>query len=760
MSQLPNASYNPTANPVSTSVVPFQASVPQQIEIGGGTQQLGAAFSQFSQTLASFVANQVSTNREQAIEEGRLKAEKSRKSFRKLVESGEIKPEENPWEALGAAAGDAAMHAEKFKADTRAEYERKIMTDPNFASSMGGVEDFMNQRLQNELSVGMDNPVWQRTFMKEATPFMSSLSSVHGANVARNRRERIVTGMRTSIKGAVQDRQDELKNVPIDSPDRSVVNGRMRDRLQATLDEAVQTVGPDALDQGVKELVDILVLSGNDPELAAQIESLKSGTGALTKTSTWKAQILERQEIIQQAQERRDTDMAVGIYMRSLEDLEPLEFSDFAKEVRARIRPDMDETELSELYASTRKATGPVRDAMMSGFERNLMTDVRDALLQAYTPDGSGVLPQNSDMIVLRDKEILKQGVRRRLLDAQNRIGVPMDSDKLDKKVEGMIDTVLYETGQNLFSQTMNLPPDIRSQALVTFSDTTNIPVPGIGMVNEAAAAVTSLRSPEALATYSNTLLTGLTTYREAKNRGMKADDAGFNEGSWAFFGAMDNAVNRGMDAQTAANTAVNSVAVVGLRVPQETNNALFTAISRYDSANANKILEKAGPFYITYLMAAPGGLGAAPKQVELAWADWWSKNGTMVNGEPIVYSPSLPDEMRSPAAWEDFEGGVMLQLKKLEDSEVDRVAFQLAMDGHNYQVLVRDKGRETLRIPTLEEMEKMNEAGLPNYFGAKEAAIISRTFRVNKKDADVRESIRKNQWKMNRPGGFFGDKI
>lgn len=757
MSQLPYATYNPTATPVQSSVVPFvPAPVPQEVQIGTGIENLGPAFSAFSQTLASFVANQVTTNRQQALKAGEDKLLKSRKRFKDLVASGEISPQENPWEALGAAAADGTLAAQQFRVRAQAAYNDKIMKDPSFAMSVSGGEDFINEMLANELSNGMQNPVWQRSFMKESSSFAAHVGAMHGDNVAKFRRQKINDAMTSGITADIEAFKRETKNLdPANRAGDDAVLRSISDRtlgtIQSRFDEAFQTIGPDALRSAYQTLVDIEAATGSDPAVMEMVGKIKAGTGRAVETEQYRAAKMEKQEIIDSAKLKRDTSLAADLYLDSLRKFEPLDYDGFAKAVRDKVRPDISEDDLSQIYAAVSRQVGPVKDAMLKQFESSLMTDIRDNLLKAYTPGPAGLPPMDADMQLVRDPQTLKQSVRRRYLSAAQSAGVSVEADELDKKVDAMVSTVQYEASQRLLENTMNLPPAARMQVLANFATSTGTSVAGIGRLNEAAAQVTSFKTTEVYAANAASLESGLALFREALNAGVQPERFGFTEGAKEFYSLMNDASVGGVDAQTAAITAANQRAVRDPGTTTKMNSAIYEAANEMDPTTGPMVAAASfGPFWSEF-MASSGARYAPPDVIKASFKTWTRNNVAMVNGEPVVYSKSLPIDARNQQAWQDLSDVVKTKFKSIGGtaSGVTSVHWVLNADGSNYTLYVKRGTRTQAELPTEEEAEKLmgegiRAGGIPVNIGAQEMSGLMRMITVkNQTQKNVEEAIR-----------------
>jgi hypothetical protein len=216
MTGLPQPFYNPQIAPTSTFSQPFTAApTPVQVQLGQGMEDIGPAFMNFSQTLASFVGRQASIKKEEDIKSGQAKLMASRKTFRQLVDSGKIDPATNPWEAYGAAQADAILSARDFTAKLEADYEAEAAKNPMFMSSVDSFDTFANERIRQAASSGVQNPIWVNTFLSEIDPDVAKLSKNHVVGVGQLRRKKMSEGLSVGIASDIGSMMKDIGDTPI-----------------------------------------------------------------------------------------------------------------------------------------------------------------------------------------------------------------------------------------------------------------------------------------------------------------------------------------------------------------------------------------------------------------------------------------------------------------------------------------------------------------------------------------------------------------
>lgn len=694
MSQLPFPSYNPTANPVSTAVVPFQPSVPQQVEIGGGTAELGAAFSQFSQTLASFAANQISTNRAKAMAEGQLKAEKSRKTFRQLVESGEIKPEENPWEALGAASADGVMAAEKFKAQTKAKYDAKVAQDPNFAISVSSAEDFVNNELQNFMTLGMQNPVWQRSAMREITPFISSLSESHGSLVAKRRRERMSDAVKISV---------------LDFAANPTSGAAYAAKLQAQFDEHYETVGAEAANETmIQSLLKARQLSGDHPEVLKAIGMLKSGTGYLKDTKQYKAAELEQKSVIDEARDASDSKFLSSFVLDTLSSSKRLPTeAEFIKKAKER-RPGMPSADIAELYGVASKNSKFLLDRYYQDALDSTVKARAQAVVGAFAVNKEGQLSFDLESNAYRDPKQLESIVRADVIRINKELGREVTDEDTKKITTNMLDQIRFQSSIQAESFASAIPLDQANRAVPVVAHSLATNTEASIMPTIRAAVGQWVADPDSKK-YNEYLTYGLNIYRQGvRQRGEAGlETLGFAKADIEFFKSFDQA-SAGKSREDAAIAAAGRSSWTSFLPDRSVVDAAGgELVKQLGPEKAATVLESA--------YAEMGGLLSKDQATQFG-LDYSRRVLTLPNGSVFVAPKNMTGQLvnlTNSSAIADLELDARKAVHKVSPY-IDRVYFHYDARLDMYQPLVVARGEtdRQARSMTRAEMEALTKAG------------------------------------------------
>jgi hypothetical protein len=751
MSQLPFPSYNPTANPVSTAVVPFQPSVPQQVEIGGGTAELGAAFSQFSQTLASFAANQISTNRAKAMAEGQLKAEKSRKTFRQLVESGEIKPEENPWEALGAASADGVMSAEKFRNDLRVKYDAKVANDPNFRLSVSSVEDFVNNEVQNAMTTGMQNPVWQRSFMKEVTPYLSSLSENHASGVATFRRQRMTEAMSVGVMSDIDLFNTDSKGMTPDDPKLPALTKRTQDAIQTRLDEAYQTFGKDAVSKIADTLVDLEIASGSDPKVMAILSKIKGGTGFVADTEQARAARLAKSDDIEKARLSRDLGLGLDFVISEISTKGEAPDEDaFHAFMKKNVRKDLPDADIYEMYGEVQKRSDSMKAQIVRSYRNQEVRRLIPQIAKAIAEPGS----KNASLY--KDPAYIKNAVKAQEMAMRSRLKMSMDPVDVDKSVDSVIEVLKFQAAQEVSASMAGQGPETRAQAEVSFASSLGITPSVSPSVRDAT--VNYLRNPSREG-YISTIDLGLNMYREARRQGVSMESIGLGDME-QFYANMDTQLMAGSSKEAAAYSASQSSGKPSQARKQFDDKKIREAA--INAANGWFTLESTARGQVDVLLskyldaAAADPLTAAlsPEEHGARFVQFAESRAVRSQSGWTVLPVTAPASLRGTEAINTIENHIT-KVFKSKNSEVTGVRLVLGRNDQ-FQVFALSKDFPGGQIPSTEMAEALKETwGIGDNFSAREVDEVYRTKLLPENSRIKQEIERQEKTRMRKSRPF-----
>jgi len=243
--------------------------------------QLVDAFSDLSVTAARFAGSMKAEQNEEDIKAGMDLVNKSRKSYQKLVESGEIKPTENPWMAVGAQSASGTLEGMKARVEFERIYALKSQEDPKFFDSPEAFDALAAQYVQNaNVNLG-DGSYQTRSFYEAFNPYIASKAMQHEEAIAKFREERILTGLGAEVSKAVQDFQS------VDPVVQGEAISVLQERMDTLSGVSQQTMNKAVVDYLVEEMK-----NSDNPEAAEEIlNSLRAGTGLLKDTDYAKARL-------------------------------------------------------------------------------------------------------------------------------------------------------------------------------------------------------------------------------------------------------------------------------------------------------------------------------------------------------------------------------------------------------------------------------------------------------------------------------------
>lgn len=275
-----------TASPVSTFVQPRSEVAGVELfdqQTVNLALQFSEAFSNLSVTAAQFAGSMKREQNQEELAAGADLINQSQKSYAELVRSGQIKPTENPWFAIGAQQASGAVEGMKARAHFSSLYEQRKEEDPKFLENSDGFNALAAQYAQNVSQQFGDSAYLSRAFFDSFNPYIGAMALQHESNVVKAREEKIAVGVSASVAKAVQ---DVISRDPL-------VSGSALQVLQEEIDNYVLSgVNPTKINQLVGDnLISIMSQTENWQEARDILYSLKSGTGRLVDTEYVRAQL-------------------------------------------------------------------------------------------------------------------------------------------------------------------------------------------------------------------------------------------------------------------------------------------------------------------------------------------------------------------------------------------------------------------------------------------------------------------------------------
>jgi hypothetical protein len=307
-----------TAQPVSTFIQPNQNAVAAELYDQQTVQnalQFAEAFSNLSVSAARLAGGLKQEWNEEQVQQGMDLVNKSRKSYQQLVQSGEIKPTENPWFAIGAQKASGSIEAMKARVHFESLLEQKVAEDPSFLDDPRGFDAFAYQYTQNVNQFMGDASYMSRAFYESFNPFMGTMQAKHEGRVIEHNTQKILTGVASEVQRAAQDWA---------SPNPTVSQQALG-TLQTRLDEMVnQGVASNRVNNAaVDALVDLMATSDNPRAAREMFDGLFSGTGPLSGTPYAKTQMALNASKIQANDLRMSAEESKFLAARIEEDLTP-----------------------------------------------------------------------------------------------------------------------------------------------------------------------------------------------------------------------------------------------------------------------------------------------------------------------------------------------------------------------------------------------------------------------------------------------------
>jgi hypothetical protein len=744
MSQLPNPFYNPSASPVSTGVTPFvPAPAPQQVQIGSGWGDLGAAFAQFSTTLANFVGQKVTSDRQKAMADGELKAMKSRTTFRKMVENGQIDPVANPWEALGAASADGVIQAERFKGKLKTEYDQKMLTDPEFGSSMSSVEDFVNTRMENELAVGVQNPIWQRSFMKESNGFLAQLSESHGVTVATNRRNKMFTAIGSQIGAEFGTLVETTKGKDIFSPESEADIKKAHATLQPIVDELSHTVGSAATPKMVEAILQSRIDSGNNPILEEAAKKIKLGTGYLFQTDAYKAAEFANKDVLDRASNKRDLDLLGKYTYEALKSGKPLSDSEFTAEAR-RIRPSISDEEVGMRWSAVQANMEPIQKRLIKDETNQLVSGLANMLANAYSIDPqTGRVPTSPEAMQARDPLAVKQALVAKSMAVYAKYGYTGTPESISTIVDNQMLLAKGKASVLLGNHLINsgMSPTQQGSVAANWSMGSETVLP---MMSSVRAAYSQFIQNPVKDAVSPQLMYGLSAYQEVARSGGDFKAVGFSEDQVKFFARLSDATAGGAPLQEAAVAASGSVSLSSA-LPKDVRSKLGGVLHNelntfrfgfgVNDANATKMSSDIAPYFEKFMAAPANEFNHDDANMAVMANQFINErvvelNGGLMRDASVFILPQYMDSslenLRNPDAIGQVQGAMAASLDKsimmtssgkyasLEKANSVRFVLNPRTEQYNIYVVTP---RGTERFPTDAEAEGLHKAGFDTQF-------------------------------------------
>ena len=274
------------AQPVSTFVTPIDPEktiAPLDQQAIKETYAFADAFSDLSESMVR-VASTIKTdlNKENAAE-GMLLINQSRKSYADLERSGQIKPNENPWFALGAQQASGVIEAQKSSVEIEQLYEQQKKENPAFLDDSKGFEALVSSYVANKSSGFGSAQTLASSFFDNFNPAVAKLQQQNLSDIDNARFSKYLNASRAKTDMTI-------------SGMAPANYGQMLGDIQLSYDEMVRNSPGRAGEIGqayAAQLIDLMRSSERFAEAEFIFYSLMGGTGFLADTEFSKSLLLK-----------------------------------------------------------------------------------------------------------------------------------------------------------------------------------------------------------------------------------------------------------------------------------------------------------------------------------------------------------------------------------------------------------------------------------------------------------------------------------
>jgi hypothetical protein len=274
------------AQPVSnfvTPVDPEKTVAPLDQQAVRDTYAFADAFSSLSESMVK-VASAIKTdlNKENAAE-GMLLINQSRKSYADLEREGKIKPNENPWFALGAQQASGVIEAQKSSVEIAQLYEQQKKENPAFLEDSKGFEALVSSYMTNKSSGFGSAQTLAGAFFDNFNPSVAKLQQQNMDDIDNYRFSKYLNASRAktdlTISAMAPGNYDQM----------------LAD-IQLSYDEMVRNSPGRAGEIGqayAAQLIDLMRSSERFSEAEFIFSSLRGGTGPLSSTEFSKSLMMK-----------------------------------------------------------------------------------------------------------------------------------------------------------------------------------------------------------------------------------------------------------------------------------------------------------------------------------------------------------------------------------------------------------------------------------------------------------------------------------
>jgi hypothetical protein len=156
-------------------------------------------FGQLSESAARMAAMIKKEQNQEEYLKGQDLVNQNRKDYADLVRSGEIKPSENPWLAVGAQEASGVLEAARAREQFKQKYEQDVMNNPELLKDHTYFDTLAASFAETKNAEFGTSVYLSRSFYKEFNPFLMEQSAKHSDAVGKYAQNKIIQSLQIKV---------------------------------------------------------------------------------------------------------------------------------------------------------------------------------------------------------------------------------------------------------------------------------------------------------------------------------------------------------------------------------------------------------------------------------------------------------------------------------------------------------------------------------------------------------------------------------
>lgn len=213
------------AQPVSTLVTPVNAEktvTPLDERAIRDTYAFAESFGELSQSMVKVASTIKNDLNAENFQEGVRKVNESRSTYKTLVETGQIQPNENPWLTVGAQKASGVLEASKAEIELREKYNQDVANNPDLLKDSNYFDTLVSSFVQNKTQQIGGAPYLSDSFYENFNPSMIKLAAENSTNVGKYKTQKIIDSIQVQVN-------EVLKGIASKSTEPRPVGGGVKD---------------------------------------------------------------------------------------------------------------------------------------------------------------------------------------------------------------------------------------------------------------------------------------------------------------------------------------------------------------------------------------------------------------------------------------------------------------------------------------------------------------------------------------------------